>query len=64
MEFEDIKTNLGDSFRRARIFGGWLVTVTSDVIHDTEYNGMTSGHDWRTSVTFVFDPFHLWRIYE
>ena len=62
MDFEIINTpSIGDTVRRSKIFGGWLVLVTSYVFHtDGNYNGI----DWRTSVTFVFDPFHLWKIKE
>lgn len=63
MIFESICTTpCGDHFQRAKIFGGWIVTVSSNVSHIMEYNRIDDGYDWRTSITFVFDPFHLWRI--
>ena len=62
MKFEEIQTDLADTFRRAKVFGGWIVTVTSDVVHMTDSTGMNNGWDWRTSMAFVFDPFHLWKI--
>lgn len=50
--------------QRAKIHGGWLVKVITDVIHNTEYHGMASGWDWRESICFVPDPKHEWVIKE
>lgn len=60
VEFNTVTTNVGDTIRRAAVPGGWLVLVTSDVIHITETVGVQSNYDWRTSSTFVPDQYHLW----
>jgi|WetSurMetagenome_2_1015567.scaffolds.fasta_scaffold653595_1 hypothetical protein len=66
LQFEKVETNLGASFmQRAKVPMGWLVEDSTDVAHMSyaaQYgcNG-PSGFDWRISLTFVFDPFHLWR---
>ena len=50
--------------RRGRVPWGWLVYACEDVIHDrSEYGqGMVGGWDFRPAMTFVFDPFHNWKI--
>jgi len=52
------------TYRRTKIFGGWLVESCSDVYHvgDPNYGQTGSGYDWRTSVTFVPDPAHEWEL--
>jgi hypothetical protein len=49
---------------RTRVPWGWIVKYTEDVIHNRleTGQGMVGGWDWRTSITFVFDPFHWWRL--
>lgn len=61
MEFELIEHDLADTIRRTRIPWGWLVMTTSEVVHDI-HGGLNSGWDWRSSMTFVFDPFHWWKV--
>ena len=60
LNFEDVHTNIADTVRRAEVPGGWLVTITSDVTHMTESNGIQGSYDWRTACTFVPDPSHAW----
>lgn len=60
--FEEVKSNLGDTLWRAPIPGGWLVKVTSEVIHQNPQQGMQSGWDWRSSITFVPDKAHSWKV--
>jgi hypothetical protein len=66
LKFEPVESNLGASnIRRARVPMGWLVEESTDVCH-MYYNAVIgssspSGFDWRIALTFVFDPFHLWR---
>ena len=48
--------------QRAKVFGGWLVKATEDVIHNTEWQGMVGGWDWRIAMAFVPDPQHEWAI--
>jgi hypothetical protein len=62
MKREEIERN----FYRIRVPFGWILEVWSDVsspvytgYYTTEYK---EGYEWRISVTFIFDPFHLWKI--
>ena len=57
--FEAIKHDLSDSLFRTKVPFGWLVVISSDVVHSKR--DMQSGWDWRSSITFVFDPFHWWK---
>lgn len=65
LTFEKVETNLGASFmQRAKVPMGWLVEDSTDVCHmlyNEKTGAGTSGWDWRVTLTFVFDPFHLWR---
>jgi hypothetical protein len=66
LTFESVETNLGaSSMQRARVPLGWVVEDSTDVCHMSyaaQYGADgPSGWDWRISMTFVFDPFHLWR---
>lgn len=62
----DVQPN-GTIIERAEIFGGWLVTSTTDAL-TPQYNGYSTpqhhaeGYQWRTSITFVADPAHQWKI--
>ncbi len=66
LNWEDIKHNHGFYLRRAEVIGGWLVIAISDVM--TPMNQGHSqpvpmeGYEWRTSITFVPDPDHQWKI--
>lgn len=53
-----------DFLKRARVPWGWLVQAYEDVAHNMAVvgKGMEFGWDHRISITFVFDPFHRWRI--
>lgn len=63
MVWEDIPSNRSGYYSRSKILGGWLVQVTEDVSHDRQVGrGMESGYDWRTSICFVPDPDHEWKI--
>ena len=64
MIWEDIESNLSGYYRRTKVFGGWLVQVTEEVIHDQREcgRGMVGGWDWRTSLCFVPDLNHEWKI--
>lgn len=61
--WEDITdTNYAVIVRRHRTPWGWLVMTVDEVLHKDRDGALRlSGYDWRTSVTFVFDPFHWWR---
>ena len=60
MEFkwEDIDSEL----QRAKVPGGWLVKMYTDVMHDVEAVGFRDGWDWRPALTFVPDPTHSWGV--
>lgn len=51
---------------RAKIPWGWLVMSVNDVMTpmNTGYDKpeMLQGYEWRSSITFVFDPFHWWKL--
>jgi len=50
-------------YRRAKVFGGWLVIHDSDVSHQTD-RGIESGWDWRPAMCFVPDANYEWRLEE
>lgn len=53
---------------RARIFNGWLVRLSLDVMTpiNTGYDKpeMLTGYEWRESLTFVPDPNYEWKLIE
>jgi len=57
---------IDESISRSRAPWGWLVMYQTDVYTpmNTGYAQpeMMQGYEWRTSITFVFDPFHTWKI--
>ena len=54
---------LGDNYsKRAKVHGGWIVVHYTDVVHETEHQGMAGGWDWRSSMVFVPDPKHEWEL--
>lgn len=63
--FEDVTNNTSSDIKRARIPMGWIVeesTVVSHMLFNAKYGGNgPDGYDWRISITFVFDPLHLWK---
>lgn len=66
LDWENIENNQGEYINRAKIFGGWLVTVTNNVMTQV-YKGYTipeneDGYEWRTSITFVPDLNHEWKL--
>lgn len=62
-EWEDITdTKYAVIVRRLRVPWGWLVMTVDDVMHKNHDGVLVwSGYDWRTSVAFIFDPFHWWK---
>jgi hypothetical protein len=66
LKWEDIKHGMGFSMRRTKIFGGWLVTTIDEVRSpfDTGYTQpeYKEGYEWRTSITFVPDLNHEWKL--
>ena len=49
------------STERAKVFGGWLVKITDEVLRSMhEDQPLTEGYEWRTSICFVPDINHEW----
>lgn len=65
LAFEQVANNISSYIQRARIPMGWLVEESTNVSHmmyQAKYGGNgADGYDWRISMTFVFDPLHLWK---
>lgn len=53
---------IDDGMHRSRTPTGWLVRECVEVCHINSGNQeyITSGYDWRTSITFVPDPDEVW----
>jgi len=49
---------------RLKVFGGWIVKVLEDVVHDTTNQGLVDGWDFRVSTCYVPDAKHEWKIEE
>lgn len=60
LEWEDLEQDTAGHIQRAAIPGGWLVRQVDDVCSDYTGKGTESGYEWRTSMTFVPDPDHVW----
>jgi hypothetical protein len=74
LKWEEIKHNRGFYLNRAKVFGGWLVSAIDDVFttrstnttvwvssEESTHSG-SFGSEWRTSITFVPDPAHEWKL--
>ncbi len=68
LDWEELDSSDGFYYRRAKVFGGWLVNCSADVMSPI-YTGYTippyeykQGYEWRISITFVPDPNHQWII--
>jgi hypothetical protein len=61
MEWEQIDKHGFE--RRARVPFGWLFRIDEIVWHEPnkDFAG-GDGWDWRPAVTFIFDPFHCWKL--
>lgn len=60
--WEQIDSDHAGYLNRARVPWGWLVMSTQDVYRIYGDSVLPQpGYEWRTSITFVFDPFHWWR---
>lgn len=58
MEWEQID----NWHQRAKVYGGWLVKAYEDVSHFNADEYVEKGHDFRVAMTFVPDPYYLWKI--
>lgn len=65
LHFNSVPSNIADYIQRAKVPMGWLVEASTNVSHmmyQAQYGGNgPDGYDWRVAITFVFDPFHLWK---
>jgi hypothetical protein len=63
LEWERVDNNHAGVLYRSRVPWGWLVYDVQEVFHPDrcEMDRSGTGWDWRTSMAFVFDPFHWWR---
>lgn len=53
---------INDNLYRVRVPFGWLVRWCDDMWEDLgRGHGIECGYNWRNSITFVFDPFHVWK---
>jgi len=61
--WKNIKSDLEGYVWRTRIpFIGWLVLYTTDVLVClNKEEGFKDGYEWRNTITFVPDPFYLWK---
>lgn len=59
LHWEDINHDNGFYLRRTKVFGGWLISAISDV--GAAQMGRNDC-EWRTSITFVPDPNHEWKL--
>ena len=65
MSWEILEHDRSNYLTRSRTPWGWLVMSTDDAltsqytVYSTPEN--MTGYQWRTSITFVFDPFHCWK---
>ena len=64
IKWEDMTNNLSGWMYRAPVPGGWLVRCTEDALYKNpdHHNHLQGGYEWRTSITFVPDPSHEWRL--
>lgn len=60
LEWVNMEQDTAGHIQRAMIPGGWLVRQIDDVCSDYTGRGIESGYEWRTSMTFVPDPDHVW----
>lgn len=56
---------IDDEYSRVKVPWGWLVQQQSDVMTpiNTGYAQpeLQRGYEYRASITFIFDPFHIWK---
>lgn len=65
LKWEEIKHDNGFFLRRTKIHGGWLVNAIMDVNTSVPLGDSfttSQGYEWRSSITFVPDPNHEWKL--
>ena len=62
--WETIEQDQAVYMSRSRVPWGWIM-MTCDDAYIMRSDGYTytpeAGYQWRTSITFIFDPFHWWK---
>jgi putative IMPACT (imprinted ancient) family translation regulator len=66
LKWEKVESDDHSSLSRVKVPWGWLVNNMDDVITQT-YQGYSHpvperNYEWRNTLTFVFDPFHWWKL--
>lgn len=63
MKWETISNDGNLRMYRSRTPWGWLVLATDDIPRSfPDGRMMEYGYEWRNHLTFVFDPFHSWKV--
>jgi len=69
LNWEKIENDNNEHLYRAKVFGGWLVMATSEVMTQVPdiYGQIASwrneqGYQWRSSICFIPDVKHEWLI--
>lgn len=60
--WEEIKQEQAGYLYRAKVPNGWLVKEVQDVGNDYTGKGVESGYFWTSSLVFVPDVEHKWRV--
>ena len=62
MHWEEINHDNGFYVRRAKVYGGWLVSAIADAIAPPDSGYSAFGSEFRVSITYVPDPEYKWEI--
>lgn len=60
IKWEKIESDLTGCMYRTKTPTGWLIYEQHDVLHTRGDDALQSGYEWRSAMTFVPDPEHLW----
>lgn len=63
LKWEPVDQNMATTISRAKVPWGWILLAVDDVYKiDSPHSYLIGpGYEWRTSITFMFDPFHWWK---
>ena len=63
MDWVRISDDSNPHIYRTRVPWGWLVLAVDDVPRSFPDGRLIEyGYEWRNHLTFVFDPFHMWKV--
>ena len=62
IKWEKIEDEHAGQMYRTATPTGWLVYRVDDVLHDVYGRGLESNFEWRSALTFVPDPEHIWLV--